>query len=90
MRTRYWSENLKGRQRSLEKRSRRWEDNIRMDPRETGWEGVDWMHLAQERNQWRDLLNTVMNLRISLEAGNFLMSSVTVSFSRRTLLHGVS
>jgi hypothetical protein len=42
----------------------RWEDNIRTDLRETGWEGVDWMDLAQDRDQWRDLMNTVMNLRV--------------------------
>jgi len=35
------------------------------DPRETGWEDVDWMHLAQNRDQWRALVNTVMNLRVS-------------------------
>jgi len=39
----------------------RWED-IRMDHRETGWEVVDWMHLAKDRDQWWDLVNTVMNL----------------------------
>jgi len=38
---------------------------IRMDLRETGWEGVDWMHLAQDRDQWRALVNTVMNVRIT-------------------------
>jgi hypothetical protein len=53
---------------------RRWEDNIRMDLRETGWEGVDWMGLAQDREQWRDLVNTVMNLRVPLKARNFLTS----------------
>jgi hypothetical protein len=31
----------------------RWEDDIRMDFREIGWEGVDWMHLAQDRDQWQ-------------------------------------
>jgi hypothetical protein len=31
----------------------RWEDNVRMVVREVGWEGVDWMHLAQDRDQWR-------------------------------------
>jgi len=41
------------------------EDNIRTDIREVGWEGVDWIHLAQDRNQWLPLLNTVMNLRVS-------------------------
>jgi hypothetical protein len=35
-----------------------------MDLRETGWE-VDWIHLAQDRVQWRALLNTVMNTRVS-------------------------
>jgi hypothetical protein len=40
------------------------EDNIRMDVMEIGWEGVEWMHTARERDQWRVLLNTVMNLRV--------------------------
>jgi hypothetical protein len=38
--------------------------NIRMDLRETGWDGMDWMDLAQDRDQWRALVNTVMNLRV--------------------------
>jgi hypothetical protein len=42
----------------------RWEDNIRLDLREVGWESVDWMHLAQDRGQWRNIVNTVMNLRV--------------------------
>jgi hypothetical protein len=36
--------------RPLGKKLHRWEDNIRMDLRETGWEGKDWMHLAQDRD----------------------------------------
>jgi hypothetical protein len=43
---------------------RRWVDNIKMDLRETGWDGVDWIDLAQNRDQWRALVNTVMNLRV--------------------------
>jgi hypothetical protein len=35
---------------------------VRTDLREIGWEGVDWMHLAQDRNRWRALVNTVKNL----------------------------
>jgi hypothetical protein len=43
----------------------RWEDNIKMDLREIGWGGMDWIDLAADRDQWRALLNTVMNLRVS-------------------------
>jgi hypothetical protein len=38
-------------------------DNIKMDLREIGWDGVDWIDLAQDRDQWRALVNMVMNLR---------------------------
>jgi hypothetical protein len=43
----------------------RWEDNIKMDPRGIGWSGTDWIDLAQDRDQWRALVNTAMNLRVS-------------------------
>jgi hypothetical protein len=43
---------------------RRWVDNIKMDLREIGWDGMVWIDLAQERDQWRALVNTVMNLRV--------------------------
>jgi hypothetical protein len=39
-------------------------DNIRIDLRETGWDGVDWIDLAQDRDQWRALVNTIMNFRV--------------------------
>jgi hypothetical protein len=51
--------------RPLGRPRRRWEDNIRMDLREIGWEGVDWIFLAQGREQWQNLVNTVMNLRVA-------------------------
>jgi hypothetical protein len=38
--------------------------NIRMDLREIGWDGMDWLDVAQDRKQWRALLNTVTNLRV--------------------------
>jgi hypothetical protein len=41
----------------------RWEDNNRMDLREIKLGGMDWIDLAQDRDQWRALVNTVMNLR---------------------------
>jgi len=50
--------------RPLGRPRRRWEDNIRMDRREVVWDGVDWVHLAQDREQWRDLVSTIMSLRI--------------------------
>jgi hypothetical protein len=40
----------------------RWVDNIKMDLREIGWNGVDWIDMAQYRYQWRALVNTVLNL----------------------------
>jgi hypothetical protein len=56
------------------KSRRRWEDNIRMDVKKRGWEGVDWIQLSQDRDQWRDGVNVVMNLRVPYKAGNFLTS----------------
>jgi hypothetical protein len=43
---------------------RRWVDNIKMDLREIEWDGMDWIDLAQYRDQWRALVNTVMNFQI--------------------------
>jgi ribosome biogenesis protein Nip4 len=50
--------------RPLRRPSRRWEDNIKMDLRETGFGDVVWIHLAQDRDRWLVLLNMVMNLRV--------------------------
>jgi hypothetical protein len=50
--------------RPLGRQRRRWKDGIRMDLRETGWRSVDWIQLAQDRDWWRSLVNTVMNLRV--------------------------
>jgi hypothetical protein len=52
----------------------RWEDNIKMDPMEILWEGVDCIHVDQDRDQWRALMNTVINLWVPQKAGNFLTS----------------
>jgi hypothetical protein len=48
--------------RPLERQRRRWADNSKMVPRKIGWGGMEWIDLAQDRNQWRALVNTVMNL----------------------------
>jgi hypothetical protein len=50
--------------RPLGRPRRRWEDNIKMDLREIGWGGMDWINLAQDRDRWRALVNAVMNLRV--------------------------
>jgi hypothetical protein len=50
--------------RPLGRQRRRWVNNIKMDLREIGWGGVDWIDLAQDRDKWRALVNTVMNLRV--------------------------
>jgi hypothetical protein len=50
--------------RPLGTRKHRWVDNIKMDLREMGWGGISWINLAQDRDQWRALVNTVMNLRV--------------------------
>jgi hypothetical protein len=43
---------------------RRWVDNIKMDLREIGWDGIYWIGLAQDMDQWRALVNTVVKLRV--------------------------
>jgi hypothetical protein len=42
----------------------RWVGNINMDLRDIRWDGVDWIDMAQDRDQWRDLVNMVYNLRV--------------------------
>jgi hypothetical protein len=68
----------------------RWEDNIKMDLEELACGRIDWIEVAQDRDRWRALVNAIMSLRVPLNAGNFLTGRKPVSFSRRTLLHGVS
>jgi hypothetical protein len=50
--------------RPLGRPRRRWVDNIKIDLREIGCDGMDWIDLAQNRDQWRALVNAVMNLRV--------------------------
>jgi hypothetical protein len=51
--------------RPLGRPRRRWVDNIKMDLREIGWDGIDWIDLAQNRDQWGAVVNTVINFRVS-------------------------
>jgi hypothetical protein len=41
-----------------------WVDNVRLDPREVWWERVYWIHLAHDRDQWRPVVNVVVNFRV--------------------------
>jgi hypothetical protein len=50
--------------RPLERPRRRWEDNMKLDLREIGIDGANWIQLAQDRVRWRDFVNTVMNFRV--------------------------
>jgi hypothetical protein len=50
--------------RPLERSMRRWENGTKLDLREIGWGGVEWIHLAQDRDRWRAVVNAVMDLRV--------------------------
>jgi hypothetical protein len=52
------------RKRPLGSPRRRWVDNIRMDLGEVGWGDVDWIGLVKDRNRWRALVSSVLNLRV--------------------------
>jgi hypothetical protein len=71
-----------------------WEDHIiggwtilKWILRGIGWDVMDWIDLAQDRDQWQALVNTVMNLRIPYNAGKFFSSCTIGGFSRRAQLH---
>jgi hypothetical protein len=50
--------------RSLGRSRLEWEDNIKVELKEIGWEDLDWIHVAQDRDHWRVFVNTVMNIRV--------------------------
>jgi hypothetical protein len=51
--------------RPLRRPRRRWEDNIKIDLQELGCGDMDWIELAQDRDRWRELMNAVINLRVT-------------------------
>jgi hypothetical protein len=75
----YWLESQKERD--------HWVDNNKMNLREIGWDGMDWIDLAQDRDLWRALVNMVMNLQVPQIAGKLLSNCTSGSLSRRAQLH---
>jgi hypothetical protein len=65
--------------RPLGRPRRRWIDNIKMDLLEIGVSVVDWIGLAQDRYRWRSLVNSVMNLRVPQNAGNYRVAAQVVA-----------
>jgi len=76
--------------RPLGRPRRRGEDNIKMKLQEVGFGGMDWIEMAQDGYRWWAIAIEVMNLRVPKNTGNFLTSRKPVSFSGRTVLHGVT
>jgi hypothetical protein len=60
--------------RPLGRPGRKWEDNIKIEVRVIGWSGMDWIHLAQDKDQWRALVNMVINLQVPYSVEKFLSS----------------
>jgi hypothetical protein len=61
-----------------------------MDLREVGWGDVVWIGLAQDRNRWRTLVNSVLNLQVPYNAGKLSSGPATVGLSSSAQLHTVS
>jgi hypothetical protein len=76
--------------RPLGRPRRRWVDNVRMDLREVGCGYVDWICLAQDRNRWRALVNSVLNLRFPQNAEKLTSGLTTGALSNSRQLHRVS
>jgi hypothetical protein len=76
--------------RPLRRPLRRWVDNIRMDLGEVRWGDVDWIGLAQDRDRWRALANSVLNLRVPWNAGKLSSGLTSSGLSSSAQLHRVS
>jgi hypothetical protein len=76
--------------RPLGRPRRRWSDNIRMDLVEVGWGDVDWIGLAQDRDRWRTVVSSELNLQVPQTAGKLSSVQTTRDLSSTAHLHGVS
>jgi hypothetical protein len=77
-------------ERPLGRPRRRWVDIIRLDLGEVGWGDVDWIGLAKDRNRWRAVVNSVLNLRVPLNAGKLSSGLTPIGLSSSVQLHIVS
>jgi hypothetical protein len=77
------------RKRSLGMSRRLWVDNIKVDLVEIGWGGMDWIVLNQDRDHWRTLVNTGVNVHVPENVGKFLSGCTSGGLSRRVQFHGV-
>jgi hypothetical protein len=82
---RYWWESQRERNHWEEQDIGRW-TILKMDLREIEWDGMDWIDLAQDGDQWRALVNTVMHLRVPENAERFLSVCTISGFSRMAQL----
>jgi hypothetical protein len=73
--------------RPLGRPRRRWMNNIRMDFGEVGWGDVDWIGLAQERNRWRAVVKSILNLRVPQNAGKFSSGLTSSGLASSAQLH---
>jgi hypothetical protein len=73
--------------RVLERPRHRWLDNIRMDLEGVGWGYVDWIGLSQDRDKWRALVNSVLNLRVPWNAGKLSSVQTARDLSSSAQLH---
>jgi hypothetical protein len=62
-------------------------DNIKMELRERGRDGMDWIDLALDRDQWWALVNSAINIRVPQNAGKYLSSCTIGGFSRMSQIH---
>jgi hypothetical protein len=62
-----WVVSVKARWKEATRKTKTWVDSIRMDLVEVGWGDVDWIGLAQDRDRWTALVNSVLNLHVSLK-----------------------
>jgi hypothetical protein len=76
--------------RPLRRPRHKWVDNIRMDFREVGWGDMDWIGLAQDRNRWRALVNSILNFRVPRNAGKLSSGLTSSGLSSSAQLHRVS